>query len=490
MSVRSWDSSWKSCQRSWRQSQPLMEETVRLLKSKFLENGLQFQGCGRIFRQKGWPGNHWIRSKISVRFSFGYSVFDGAQEENIHHMAEMAEMPKSVRFAVKIMTGERFSQKVTVGYAHILKLHHLVDEKIHSRSIGPYSRVTQQPLGEKLSSVGNVSGKWKSGLWKRTVAFTLQELLTVKSDDTFGRNRIYESIVKGNINWKRGIFKSLSVNWKPLPEHRIASGIRKLTESFSEEETKPEPEDSKAEEAEAKAVVAEEESWTWKGFTWISIFWKRIETVLPQCLNQEKGKDRNLFELVKIQKIAGAVRIKLATVKMSFHGLMERFVSSKPSITGHLNLKEWFVLENFWSGSRLRMYLRQIQTDETPWIMWKCGVEVIESSTSGTNGKHQACFSGFPCLFLGVPSCIATILEMTIRDLERVLFWCLHRSGPGEFGTWKKQFGRGRGLSEMLDKFPDPVLGMGAKVKELLLEIDLPSLNEHLRKEMREVVPN
>ncbi|MEC7212762.1 MAG: DNA-directed RNA polymerase subunit beta, partial [SAR324 cluster bacterium] len=161
---------------------------------------------------------------------------------------------------------ERFSQKVTVGYAYILKLHHLVDEKIHSRSIGPYSLVTQQPLGGKAQFGGQRFGEMEVwALEAYGAAFTLQELLTVKSDDTFGRNRIYESIVKGKHQLETGLpesfkvliseLKSLCLNIELLQESENYE-----TESFSEEEIKPEPEDSKAEEVEAKAVVAEEES--------------------------------------------------------------------------------------------------------------------------------------------------------------------------------------------------------------------------------------
>ena len=149
---------------------------------------------------------------------------------------------------------------------NILKLHHLVDEKIHSRSIGPYSLVTQQPLGGKAQFGGQRFGEMEVwALEAYGAAFTLQELLTVKSDDTFGRNRIYESIVKGKHQLETGLpesfkvliseLKSLCLNIELLQESENYE-----TESFSEEEKKPEPEDSKAEEVEAKAVVAEEES--------------------------------------------------------------------------------------------------------------------------------------------------------------------------------------------------------------------------------------
>ncbi|GIT09233.1 MAG: hypothetical protein CM1200mP30_28630 [Pseudomonadota bacterium] len=110
------------------------------------------------------------------------------------------------------MTSERFSQKVTVGYAYIMKLHHLVDEKIHARSIGPYSLVTQQPLGGKAQFGGQRFGEMEVwALEAYGAAYTLQELLTVKSDDVHGRNKIYESIVKGRHQLDTGLPESFKV---------------------------------------------------------------------------------------------------------------------------------------------------------------------------------------------------------------------------------------------------------------------------------------
>ena len=234
---------------------------------KFLKTVYSSKDVDEFFDKKDDQEIIEFAQKYQSGFHLATPVFDGAEEENIHHMADMAEMPKSGQVWLHDgMTGERFSQKVTVGYAYILKLHHLVDEKIHSRSIGPYSLVTQQPLGGKAQFGGQRFGEMEVwALEAYGAAFTLQELLTVKSDDTFGRNRIYESIVKGKHQLETGLpesfkvliseLKSLCLNIELLQESENYE-----TESFSEEETKPEPEDSKAEEVEAKAVVAEEES--------------------------------------------------------------------------------------------------------------------------------------------------------------------------------------------------------------------------------------
>lgn len=140
-------------------------------------------------------------------------VFDGATEDDINRMMDYADLPQSGQiWLYDGLTGERFSQKVTVGYAYILKLHHLVDEKIHARSIGPYSLVTQQPLGGKAQFGGQRFGEMEVwALEAYGAAYTLQELLTVKSDDVHGRNRMYETIVKGIQYLDTGIPESFKV---------------------------------------------------------------------------------------------------------------------------------------------------------------------------------------------------------------------------------------------------------------------------------------
>ena len=109
-------------------------------------------------------------------------------------------------------TGEPFDRKVTVGYIYMLKLHHLVDDKIHARSIGPYSLVTQQPLGGKAQFGGQRFGEMEVWALKLTARpIRLQEMLTVKSDDVSGRTKVYESIVRGEDNFEAGIPESFNV---------------------------------------------------------------------------------------------------------------------------------------------------------------------------------------------------------------------------------------------------------------------------------------
>ena len=145
-------------------------------------------------------------------------VFDGAREEDIVEFLEKAGLDVSGQVQlVDGRTGESFERNVTVGYIYMLKLHHLVDDKIHARSIGPYSLVTQQPLGGKAQFGGQRFGEMEVwALEAYGAAYTLQEMLTVKSDDKAGRTKVYEAIVRGDDDFEAGIPESFNVLVKEL----------------------------------------------------------------------------------------------------------------------------------------------------------------------------------------------------------------------------------------------------------------------------------
>ena len=145
-------------------------------------------------------------------------VFDGAHEIDIVKMLELAGLESSGQVTlVDGQTGEPFDRQVTVGYIYMLKLHHLVDDKIHARSIGPYSLVTQQPLGGKAQFGGQRFGEMEVwALQAYGASYTLQEMLTVKSDDVSGRTKVYESIVRGDENFEVGIPESFNVLVKEM----------------------------------------------------------------------------------------------------------------------------------------------------------------------------------------------------------------------------------------------------------------------------------
>jgi len=145
-------------------------------------------------------------------------VFDGAHEEDIVEILERVGLTRSGQEYLRDgRTGEQFTRPVTVGYKYLLKLHHLVDDKIHARSIGPYSLVTQQPLGGKAQFGGQRFGEMEVwALEAYGAAYTLQEMLTVKSDDVAGRTKVYESIVRGDDAFEAGIPESFNVLIKEI----------------------------------------------------------------------------------------------------------------------------------------------------------------------------------------------------------------------------------------------------------------------------------
>jgi len=145
-------------------------------------------------------------------------VFDGAREPEIVEMLELAGLDASGQVTLYDgRSGEPFDRKVTVGYIYMLKLHHLVDDKIHARSIGPYSLVTQQPLGGKAQFGGQRFGEMEVwALEAYGAAYTLQEMLTVKSDDVAGRTKVYEAIVRGDDTFEAGIPESFNVLVKEM----------------------------------------------------------------------------------------------------------------------------------------------------------------------------------------------------------------------------------------------------------------------------------
>ena len=161
-------------------------------------------------------------SKLAQKLTRGVfvatPVFDGAREDEIRKELERAGLPSSGQTVLfDGRSGEAFDGDVTVGILYILKLHHLADDKIHARSIGPYSLVTQQPLGGKAQFGGQRLGEME--VWAMEAygaAFGLQEFLTVKSDDVLGRTRMYESIVKGDNTLEPGLPESFNVLIKEL----------------------------------------------------------------------------------------------------------------------------------------------------------------------------------------------------------------------------------------------------------------------------------
>jgi len=145
-------------------------------------------------------------------------VFDGANEDEIKHLLKLADLPETGQTTLYDgRTGERFDRPITVGYMYMLKLNHLVDDKMHARSTGPYSLVTQQPLGGKAQFGGQRFGEMEVwALEAYGAAYTLQEMLTVKSDDVQGRTKMYKNIVDGTHEMQAGMPESFNVLVKEI----------------------------------------------------------------------------------------------------------------------------------------------------------------------------------------------------------------------------------------------------------------------------------
>ena len=153
----------------------------------------------------------WAGQKLGLKFAT--PIFDGASIDEINHYTEKAGIPKfGHTYLYDGGTGEKFDQKATVGIIYMLKLGHMVDDKMHARSIGPYSLITQQPLGGKAQFGGQRFGEMEVwALQAFGASNTLREILTVKSDDVYGRAKTYEAIVKGNPLPEPGLPESFKV---------------------------------------------------------------------------------------------------------------------------------------------------------------------------------------------------------------------------------------------------------------------------------------
>jgi DNA-directed RNA polymerase subunit beta len=179
-----------------------------------------------------------LAANLVTGIPMGTPVFDGAREPDVTEMLRKAGLDESGQVELfDGRTGEPFDRKVTVGYIYMLKLHHLVDDKIHARSIGPYSLVTQQPLGGKAQFGGQRFGEMEVwALQAYGAAYTLQEMLTVKSDDVIGRTKVYEAIVKGDDTFEAGIPESFNVLVKEMRSLGLNVELNTVTDGTDDDQ--------------------------------------------------------------------------------------------------------------------------------------------------------------------------------------------------------------------------------------------------------------
>ena len=212
--------------RSEGKSEPLAQMLQRIFGDDPEVNDLDEEGMVALGEQ--------LRGGVPI----ATPVFDGAREPDIVDMLELAGLDSSGQVTLYDgRTGEAFDRKVTVGYIYMLKLHHLVDDKIHARSIGPYSLVTQQPLGGKAQFGGQRFGEMEVwALEAYGAAYTLQEMLTVKSDDVAGRTKVYEAIVRGDDTFEAGIPESFNVLVKEMRSLGLNVELTRAAGQASEQE--------------------------------------------------------------------------------------------------------------------------------------------------------------------------------------------------------------------------------------------------------------
>jgi DNA-directed RNA polymerase subunit beta len=198
----------------------MLEEQRRVADiRKFLES-IYNSGAGRPADVKGLSDAEVLElaKNLCAGVPMATPVFDGAAEESIKELLKLADMPDSGQFTLYDgRTGDQFDRQVTVGYMYMLKLNHLVDDKMHARSTGSYSLVTQQPLGGKAQFGGQRFGEMEVwALEAYGAAYTLQEMLTVKSDDVAGRTKMYKNIVDGDHRMEPGMPESFNVLVKEI----------------------------------------------------------------------------------------------------------------------------------------------------------------------------------------------------------------------------------------------------------------------------------
>lgn len=216
------------------------QSNIKALRDKLLEiySNENDQDFCKYIAEINEAGLNELAHNLSKGVPFATPVFDGAKDQDISHELVKAKLPPEGQvILIDGRTGEYFERPVTVGYIYMMKLDHLVDDKIHARSIGPYSLVTQQPLGGKSHFGGQRFGEMECwALQAYGAAYSLQEILTVKSDDVAGRIKIYESIVRGDSNFECGIPESFNVMVKEL--RSLCLNIEMLESDEKEEEEK------------------------------------------------------------------------------------------------------------------------------------------------------------------------------------------------------------------------------------------------------------
>ncbi len=365
-------------------------------------------------------------------------VFEGPKDHEISRLLELADLDKSGQIELYDgRTGEKFDRKVTVGYIYMLKLHHLVDDKIHARSVGPYSLVTQQPLGGKSHFGGQRFGEMECwALQAYGAAYTLQEMLTVKSDDIAGRLKIYESIISGDSNFECGIPESFNVMVKELRSLCLNLTLKQ--------------DDSDVDMPYYTSMA--------QSFDKIGISIASPESIKAMSYGEVKDISTANYRTFKVEK----------------GGLF------CPKIFGPVNDDECLC------GKYRKRRYRGV-------VCEKCGVEVTSSRVRRERMGHIELVSPVTHIWFlkSLPSRIGAFLDMSLKEIESILY-------SGDFVVVDPRtslFTKGEVLSEKsyndaVDEYGEDsfVALTGAEAIRALLEnLDLPSMRSQLRTELESV---
>ncbi len=420
----------------------------------------------------------WAAHALGLHFAT--PVFDGATEKDIKAQLKAADLPSSGKVQLwDGISGQAFEQPVTVGYIYMLKLSHLVDDKIHARSIGPYSLITQQPLGGKAQFGGQRFGEMEVwALEAYGAAYVLQELLTAKSDDVYGRAKIYEAIVKGEAAAEPGVPESFNVL------------IRELQSLCLDVELMKKPREIAGNRARGGLR-------NWPRMNANEAIQIRVICVHPRLINEFIGEfmyRSSPYDRANLIADFDSIRISLASpekIRSWSHGEVTKpetinYRTFKPERDGLFcarifgPIADWECL----CGKYKRMKHRGVICD-------KCGVEVTLSRVRRERLGHIELAS--PCshvwFFKGLPSRIGYLLDITLRELERVLYFeAFVVVDPGEVADLR----RGEVITDerkrQLDQeFPGKFVAMmGAEgIKELLKKVDVEVLSLEIRERMK-----
>ena len=381
-------------------------------------------------------------------------MFDGALESDIKTQLRTAGLPASGKIQLSDgKLGEPFEQLVTVGYIYLLKLSHLVDDKIHARSIGPYSLITQQPLGGKAQFGGQRFGEMEVwALEAYGAAHILQELLTVKSDDVYGRTKIYEALVKG----------------EPTPEPGLPESFNVLVRELQSLCLDVEP----AERSCRRSRPLDDLTRRRYG----------EQTLVSVRQGEDHRSDFN------------AIRISLASPRRFVLGPTAKSRSRRPSTTGPSSRNATDCSARRSSarsptgrclcGKFKRMKHRGVVCD-------KCGVEVTQSKVRRERMGHIELASpvSHVWFFKGLPSRIGHLLDMPLRELERILYfeaYCV--IDPGDVPTLEERAEPQRGAVPRAGRpVPRSVHRRDGRRgdQELLARLDVDQLAREMREKMR-----